>query len=73
MLYRGESNFDKATKFLLNLALLVLLFVGLWKVVASEFTDVLRSLRGDDEIEADETRRDGTERRTAPADVSGGR
>lgn len=42
MRYEGESNFDKAAKFLLNLALLILLAVGLGKVVIPEIKEMVR-------------------------------
>lgn len=73
MLDRRESNFDRAAKFLLNLALLVLLFVGLWRVVAPEVSDVLRSLQGGGAPKAGELHQRDPERKAAPADVTGGR
>jgi hypothetical protein len=39
---RGELNFDKAGKFLLSLAMLVLLTIGLGKVVIPEIKEMLR-------------------------------
>jgi hypothetical protein len=40
---RGETNFDKAGKFLLNLAMLVLLAIALCKVIIPEVRDMLRA------------------------------
>lgn len=43
---RGESNFDKAGKFLLSLAMLVLLTIGLGKVVIPEIREMIRIWNG---------------------------
>jgi hypothetical protein len=72
MVERRESGFEKAGRFLLELAMLMLLAVGLCKVVVPEVFEVLRDIKRENGAKA-EVQENASTHPIAPTDISGDR
>lgn len=60
----SESGFQALEKFFRDLALLILLLVGLWKVVGPEIKDVLGEFSSDYKVKATEVEQRDTQLHT---------
>lgn len=73
MYERRESGFDRIGRFLVNLALLVLLGVGLWRVVSPEVYHLINAIRGGQQAETDGAQKGEVINSTLPPRPSEGR
>lgn len=70
---KRESAFRDVERFLLDLGLLLMLMVGLWRVVAPEVREVFRDLFGENRPASTETQTPGAGNMVGHGDLSGGR
>jgi hypothetical protein len=72
MFREKREGFDGATRFLVDLALLVLLIISLAKIVMPEINEAMMMITGD-EVQAPEKQRNSLPEGTRESDMSGGR
>ena len=71
MFRERNEGFNTATRFLVDVALLVLLIIGLAKIVVPELKEAMLMVTGD-EVWATETRRNSSPNGARGSDMSGG-